>query len=154
MPYVASWSFPPAKGGVNIVNAGIDAFFRTNGLGQGRSLRFQACIEGVCNYCAGNIRERGGAEEIYLRLYWEDRSLRGLVYHYGPGGEWDHALDARHRGRVRRTSFDALGLFIAQELAADLVFRSQYDVVAGRTVREYEIFYDLDGEPGVEAGAA
>ncbi|MEF2229854.1 MAG: hypothetical protein V3571_02915 [Pseudodesulfovibrio sp.] len=154
MPFVASWSFPPAKGGVNIVNAGIDAFFLANGFGRGHCLRFQACIEGVCNYCAGNLRSQGEAEEVHVRLYWEDRSLRGLVYHFGPGGEWDHALDARQKGRIRRTSFDALGLFIAHELAADLVCRSQYDVVAGRTVREYEIVYELDGEPGVEAGPA
>jgi len=151
MALIASWSMPPARGSVNIVNAGIEAFFLANGFERRHCLRFQACVEGVCNYCMGNIRERGEGEDVHIRLYWEDRTLRVLVLHHGPGGEWDHVLDERHRGKVRRTSFEAMGLFIADELADSLIFRSQYDVVAGRTVREYEFGYALDR--GVEAAA-
>ncbi len=141
-----SWSVSPAKGNVNIINAGIAVFFRDNGFSREDGLRFQACVEGVFSYCVGNIRAQGKSDVIRVDLSWADRELRAEVKHAGPGGEWDAFLDKESPMPIRRTSFDSMGLFTAREMADELIFRSQYDLATGQGFKEYEILYKLDRE--------
>lgn len=143
---IVSWSVFPAKGNVNIINAGIAVFFCDNGFSREDGLRFQACVEGVFSYCVGNIRAQGKSDAIRVDLSWADRELRAVVQHAGPGGEWDTFLDKESPMPIRRTSFDSMGLFIAREMADALIYRSQYDLAAGRGLKEYEILYKLDRE--------
>lgn len=145
---IVSWTVTPTRGNVNVVNGGIEAFFRDNGFDRGDGLRLQACVEGVFSYCVKNIREHGQAEKVRVDLFWKKRELRVVVRHSGPGGEWDFSLRPECKDPIRRIDFDAMGLFIAREIADKLSFDSQYDIAAGRGYKEYEIVYGLDRERG------
>lgn len=144
-----SWIVPPARRSVGIINSGVEAFFSQNGFDREDGLRLQACIEGVFNYCVGNIRSKGQTLQVNVDLFWKERELRVVVRHTGPGGEWDAYLKREHQESIRRTSFDSMGLFIAREIADGLFFDSQYDLTTGTGYMEYEIVYDLDREKGV-----
>ena len=149
---IVSWTVAPVRGNVNVVNAGIEAFFHDNGFARADGLRLQACVEGVFNYCVKNIREQGQAEALRVDFFWDQREIRVVVRHSGPGGEWDTSLKPNCGDPIRRIDFDSLGLFIAREIADRLSFDSRYDMAAGRGYKEYEIVYDLDRERGSDHG--
>lgn len=149
---IVSWTVAPVRGHANIINAGIEAFFRDNGFGREDGLRLQACVEGVFSYCVRNIREHGQSDAVRVDLFWKQREIRVVVRHTGPGGEWDVSLKPDCTAPIRRIDFDAMGLFIAREIADELSFDSQYDLAAGRGYKEYEIVYRLDREPGGGGG--
>ncbi|MBI9079838.1 MAG: hypothetical protein JEY79_08870 [Pseudodesulfovibrio sp.] len=141
----ASWSMPPRRRAIVIVNAGLDAFCSINGFSPLDSKRIQVCVEGVFIYCVNNIHALSGREEIRVRLFWEDRKLKILIQHDGPKGEWDESLKVREFP-IRRTSFEAMGLFIAKEILSSLTYESLFDVVSGQVINTYELVYQLDYE--------
>lgn len=138
-----SWIATPVVGNINVINAGLAAFFKGNGFERRDSLRAQACVEGVFGYCVGNIKTNGFMEDITVDLSWVDHDIILTIRHNGPGGEWDGLLSGEKDQQIKRTSFEAMGLFIARELLHSLTYQGQYDLASGRPVRVYELVYRL-----------
>jgi len=106
------------------------------------SQRLQVCVEGVFSYCVNNIRLLDRHEEITVKLFWEEHDLKVFIQHCGPRGEWDESLRDQSCP-IRRTSFTAMGLFIARELLHSLNYESLFDVVQGRINNSYELVYRM-----------
>ncbi len=144
MNAVISWVVPPRKRNVGIVNAGVDSFCRANGFSHRDSLRLQVCVEGVFGYCVGNIRSQGKRSEITLSLYWIGKKIQMIMQHNGPGGEWDDLLKDDSDPKIRRTSFESMGLFIAKEILQSLSFEDHYDIATGDIMKSYELVFMME----------
>jgi len=140
---IISWTLPPRRKSIGIVNAGIENFCRSRGYADEDSLRLQVSVEGVYGYCVGNILAFGGKQRITITLLEGANELGVDIEHDGPGGEWDEALKDGSARDIRRTGFDAMGLFIADEFLHNLVFDSRYDVVKGSGHRVYSLLYRM-----------
>jgi len=132
------WNMPPRRKSIVMVNAGLDAFCCVNGFNTLDSKRLQVCVEGVFIYCVNNILALNSSEEITVKLFWKGQNLKILIQHTGPKGEWDESLKARDFP-IRRTSFEAMGLFIAKELLLSLTYESLFDIVSGQIINTYEL---------------
>lgn len=138
------WSLPPFKKNAVIVTAGINAFFEINGLPHRDSLRMQVCYEGVFAYCVANIWKAMGLETITTSLALEDDCVILTLRHLGPRGEWDDDLHKYAEKLIRRTSFENMGLYIANEMLADLTYETQFDMADGKRYRKYVLTYRFD----------
>jgi hypothetical protein len=138
---IVRWVVMPRRSGVSIINAGLDVWMAVEGFDPLDSRRLQVCVEGVFSYCVGAVRAGGGAEDIAVTLFRLDDRLRVLIQHSGPPGEWDDCLKLDGCPPIKRTSFDAMGLFIARELLQSLSCDSRYDVAAGTSIKTYELVY-------------
>lgn len=145
MQAIVRWVVMPRRVEVAIINAGIEAWMAVEGFDPLDSRRLQVCVEGVFSYCVGAIRAGGGAEDIAVTLFRLDDRLRVLIEHSGPPGEWDDCLKLDGCPPIKRTSFEAMGLFIARELLHSLSCESRYDVAVGASLRTYELIY-LSGQ--------
>lgn len=143
MRKIITWLVPPRKGDVVMVNNGIDAYCRANAISHRDSLRIQVCVEGVFAYLVQNIRNVKSWNEIHIDLFREDATVKVVMEHCGPGGEWDPALKADSSIKIRRTSFDSMGLFIAYDVLDSLTYDSWFDLGAGNCIRSYELRYAL-----------
>ncbi|MUM78649.1 hypothetical protein GKC30_13495 [Pseudodesulfovibrio sp. F-1] len=141
MQAVVRWMVMPRRRDVGIVNAGLGVWMGVEGYGPLDSRRLQVCVEGVFSYCAGSILSCGCGGEIVVSLFRADDDLRVLMQHGGPAGEWDECLKLDGKPPIRRTSFDAMGLFIAREMLHSLTCDSRYDVATGSPLRTYEMVY-------------
>jgi hypothetical protein len=117
---IVRWVVMPRRSEVAIINAGLDVWMAVEGFDPLDSRRLQVCVEGVFSYCVGTIRAGGGTEDIAVTLFRLDDRLRVLIQHSGPSGEWDDCLKLDTSPAIKRTSFDAMGLFIAKELLCSL----------------------------------
>ncbi|WP_243547335.1 ATP-binding protein [Pseudodesulfovibrio tunisiensis] len=142
----AVWIMPPNRASVRMVNAGLDAFCILNGFDENHSRRIQVCLEGVFMYCARNIMTQADPHDIEVRLYWRTNRLEMFVEHHGPRGEWDDCLRRNSHVPLRRTSFEAMGLFIAREILDELTFEARYDIAAGGEVLTYGLVHSLGDE--------
>lgn len=145
MKPIINWSVAPRKKNIAMINEGIDAFCRLYAIGSDDSLRLQGCVEGVFSYLVGNIRALASNDTIHTSLFWDTPDVTVRMVHSGPGGEWDECLRAGHKGEIRRTSFDSMGLFIARDLLHELHFESRYDLGQGQATRTYELIYRTEG---------
>ncbi|MFH1914440.1 MAG: hypothetical protein ABIK45_09235 [Pseudomonadota bacterium] len=141
MQSVIRWVVMPRRRDIGIVNAGLAVWMAVEGYGPLDSRRLQLCVEGVFSYCVGSIRSCGGGGEIAVSLSRPSDDLRLLIQHCGPAGEWDECLKLDGCPPIRRTSFDAMGLFIAREVLHSLTCDSRYDVATGNPLRTYELVY-------------
>lgn len=141
MNSVVRWIVPPKKRCIGIINAGIDAFGLSNGFSKRDISRLQVSIEGVFGYCVSNINAGMETEEIAVCLFHGADKVKVVVQHSGAGGEWDVHLKDGHAHTIRRTSFDAMGLFIAVEMLDSLTHDSQLDLATGRTLKTYKLVY-------------
>lgn len=149
MQAIVRWMVRPRRRDIGIINAGIGVWMEAEGFDALDSRRLQVCVEGVFSYCAGTILAGGGSEEVAVTLFRPDEGLRVLVQHCGPSGEWDDCLKLDSCPRIKRTSFDAMGLFIARELLHSLSCDSRYDMALGCPLRTYELVYrPVAGNPG------
>ena len=154
MKPMATWVVPPRREAISIINAGLEAFFRTNGFTNLDSQRLQVCVEGVFIYCANNIRAFDSSKNIHVNLLWEEHDVKIIIQHAGPKGEWDDSLK-NSSFPIRRTSFEAMGLFIAKEILNNLSYESLLDVVTGQVSNNYELVYRMewpDGQSENDAG--
>lgn len=138
---VVRWAVLPRRRDIGIVNAGLGAWMAVEGYDSLDSRRLQVCVEGVFSYCVGSIRSCGCGGEIAVSLFRASDDLRVLIQHCGPAGEWDECLQLDASPPIRRTSFDAMGLFIAREMLHSLTCDSRYDVTTGSPLRTYELVY-------------
>lgn len=143
---MATWVMPPRKRTVSIINAGLEAFCRINGFDNLDSQRLQVCVEGVFIYCVNNIREFNSSADLSVKLFWEEQNLKVVIQHDGPKGEWDDSL-GNENFIIRRTSFAALGLFIAKELLHELNYENLFNIVTSQTTNRYELVYRLGDKP-------
>lgn len=143
MKPMATWVMPPRREAISIINAGLEAFFRTNGFDALDSQRLQVCVEGVFIYCVNNIRALDSSKNIDVKLFWEEHDVKILIQHTGPKGEWDENLK-NASFPIRRTSFEAMGLFIAKEMLHSLNYESLLDVVTGLVNNSYELVYRME----------
>lgn len=141
MQAIVRWVVVPRRSDVAIINAGLDVWMAVEGFDPLDSRRLQVCVEGVFSYCVGAIRAGGGAEDIAVTLFRLDDRLRVLMQHSGPPGEWDDCLKLDGCPPIKRTSFDAMGLFIARELLHTLSCDSRYDMAVGCPLKTYELVY-------------
>lgn len=149
---LATWTMPPRRDSMAVINAGIEALCRINGFDHMDSGRLQLCLEGVFAYCVNTLAGGGVNEPILVRLQWQRRDVVIVVEHAGPRGQWDEQLRTPAEP-VRRLGFDALGLFIAQEILHTLTYESPFDIGAGRTVNRYQLVYRLgSAQKGATAG--
>ncbi len=144
MHNIIRWIVPPLKRNIGIINAGIGAFCDANGFLQTDMLKLQLCTEGVFSYCVENIRTKKQSEEIAVCFLKDAEKFKILIQHAGPGGEWDSCLRPQEKKPVRRTSFSAMGLFIAIEMTDSLTFDSQLELTSGRTLKTYEMIFCPD----------
>lgn len=145
MQAIVRWVVMPRRADVAIINAGLEVWMAVERFAPLDSRRLQVCVEGVFSYCVGAIRAGGGAEDIAVTLFRIDERLRVLMQHSGPPGEWDDCLKLDGCPPIKRTSFDAMGLFIARELLHSLSCDTRYDMAAGASLRTYELVY-LSGQ--------
>jgi hypothetical protein len=138
------WIVPSRKQDIGVINAGLDVWLASEGISSLDSRRIQVCVEGVFSYCVGTIRSAGRREDITVSLYRAEGGLRVVLQHCGPEGEWDACLKAHACVEIKRTSFDAMGLFIARQMLDSLVCESMYDVAAGVPVKTFDLRYSLD----------
>jgi len=138
---VVRWVVMPRRRDIGIVNAGLGVWMDVEGYVPLDSRRLQVCVEGVFSYCVGSILSCGCGGEIAVSLFRAGGDLRVLMQHCGPAGEWDECLKLDGRPPIRRTSFDAMGLFIAREMLHSLTCDSRYDVATGSPLRTYEMVY-------------
>jgi len=143
MRKLVTWIVPPRKRNIAVINSGIEALARVHGIPERDSLRFQVSFEGVFSYLAHNILTAKKNNEVVVELYWESPDVRLVMQHDGPGGEWDDSLRAEAKGDIRRTSFDAMGLFIARDILHRLTFDNWYDLVTGRNMNKYVLDYTV-----------
>lgn len=141
MQNIIRWIVPPRKRAIGMINAGIGVFCESHGFSRDEISRLQVSVEGVFGYCVGNILAAKGAEEIAVWMLRDKERIKIVFQHYGAGGEWDHVLRPDAADHVRRTSFEAMGLFIAEEMADSLVHDSQLDLASGHTMKTYELQY-------------
>lgn len=143
MRKIITWLVPPRKADVAIVNGGVDAYCLSAEISERDSLRLQVCIEGVFSYVARNIREAKVWKEIRIEMHQGDGEVKISMEHCGPGGEWDQALREKSHAKIRRTSFEAMGLFIARDILHELTYDSWFDVGTGNSLKKYELMYRL-----------
>lgn len=139
MNAVVRWIVPPRRKAIGIINAGIEVHGRNNGYSGNDIQRLQLGVEGVYAYCVRNIQTAGEAEEIGVSLSQGKGKVKVVIQHSGSGGEWDSHLKKDSDHRIRRTSFEALGLFIALEFVDSLIHDSQLDLTTGRNLKTYEM---------------
>lgn len=143
MKCVAEWTVPPQVRNIAIITAGIDAFCRMNGFSERDSRQLQVAVEGVFAYCARSIRERLSTACIRTQLYWRESSIVTVIEYHGEGGELDEMLKPDAGQPVRRTSFEAMGVFIAREILDSLVCKRRFDLAGGNRLNTYTLEYSL-----------
>jgi hypothetical protein len=148
MQAIVKWILAPRRCDIGIINAGVSVWLAAEGYGSLDSSRLQVCVEGVFSYCVGTIRGAGGNEDIAVSLFRLDDGVRVLVQHSGPAGDWDDSLMVDANPEIKRTTFDAMGLFIARELLHSLTCESRYDMVLGCPLKTYDLVYRPLETPG------
>ncbi|QJB56917.1 hypothetical protein [Pseudodesulfovibrio sp. zrk46] len=143
MRKIITWQVPPRKLDVAIVNSGVNAYCQSADISEQDSLRLQVCIEGVFSYLATNIRSVEVWKEIRIEMYRGDGEVKVIMEHCGPAGEWDRALCANPELKIRRTSFEAMGLFIAYDMLEELTCDSWFDMGTGNNLRQYTLIYRI-----------
>lgn len=137
--FVAGWTLPPRPRLIALINSGLEAYARMEGLSIERSRRLQVAVEGVFAYCARALRAHDSAGKICVELYRSRDLLRVCILHCGPGGEFDTMLAHGKIEEIRRTSFEALGLVLAGDMADSLTFESRFDLTLGETLRSFRV---------------
>jgi len=138
---IIRWGVPPKKSNIGMVNAGIEVFCHSIEYARRDILRLQACIEGVFCYCVGNIRSQRQRNELSVGLFSDAHKVEVVIQHCGPGGEWDFKLRSDSNKPLKRTGFDAMGLYIANEMLFSLEYESRFDIVTGNNNRIYTLLY-------------
>ncbi|WP_157054873.1 hypothetical protein [Salidesulfovibrio brasiliensis] len=154
MKCVAEWIVPSRVRNVALITAGLEAFCGMNGFSERDSRQLQVAVEGVFAYCARTLSGNGEYTCIRCKLFWEDRRITVELEYSGKGGELDEMLRPDKNRPVRRTSFEAMGVFIARELLESLVCISRYDLALGGRLNTYTLTYSLGADEGASVAGA
>lgn len=143
MSCIAEWTLPPRVRNVAVITAGVDAICHMNGFSRHDSGRLQVALEGIFAYCVRSINSKCASSPIRVRLYWKDLKVSAEIEYYGPGGDLDDMLKRDSKMPLRRTSFEAMGLFIARDLVETLSYSGRFDLTAGGKLNSYVMEYTL-----------
>ncbi len=140
----AEWRVFPENRLIPVVTGGLEAFCRALDLGAEHSLRLQLALEGVLGYCMHLAREPMAQREVTARVFLADRMVRMEVEHDGPRGLLDHFFESGGRDRFKRTSFEALGMYLASEIMDEMTFHRVPRISSSTALSRYCLGYDLD----------
>lgn len=148
---IAEWILPPNVRLVRLINSGVRSYCELVGLDDWGSSRIELAVEGVFAYCARTLKAQCRmGEPIRIRLFHESGVLRIEVSHEGQGGEYDACLDPHPAFELRRTSFEAMGLYIAREVMDGLVHDYRWDIAAQANVNRYVLTWKFGLPEGSE----
>jgi hypothetical protein len=148
---IAEWILAPNLRLVRVLNSGIRSYCELVGLQDWACARIELAVEGVFAYCARTLKAQcRPGEPIHVRLYHESGILRIEISHEGQGGEYDACLDPTPSFELRRTSFEAMGLYIAREMLDGLTHDYRWDITAQANLNRYILTWKFGLPEGAE----
>ncbi|MDD4953129.1 MAG: hypothetical protein PHV85_11315 [Desulfovibrionaceae bacterium] len=139
MAQSVEWRLEPDARLARVLTAGIQALMDLNGARQADCDRLQLAVEGVFAYLCQILREARVRESVCAGMEIFGNEARVWLEHMGPKGDLDHFFEPDSTDKIKRTSFEALGLFLAREMSDSLVCERRYDYHKGKKVSRFTI---------------
>ncbi|MBN2140223.1 MAG: hypothetical protein JW718_04390 [Desulfovibrionaceae bacterium] len=139
MAQSVEWRLEPEVRLARVLTAGVQAVMELNGAERADCDRLQLAVEGVFIYICQVLREARVSDAVCAGMEMFGNQARVWLEHMGPKGDLDHFFEPDSMDRIKRTSFEALGLFLSREMSDSLVCERRYDYHKGKKVSRFTI---------------
>ncbi len=78
-------------------------------------------VEEIFSYCVKILSKRKSGSRIRILFCRDSKALHIIIEHEGPIGELERTLTSGFKKAIKRTSFEAMGLYLARE-SVDLLY--------------------------------
>lgn len=106
-----------------LVRPCLEAVFKKAGLDEKKAAMLVVAVEEVFMYCAKLLTAAKNKSWVDIRVGMDDRNLHVAIAHDGPCGSLEKNFIKGSSQKIKRTSFEALGLYIAREIVNELEYR-------------------------------
>ena len=106
---------PADLSAVSLINPMVAVVCNSCRMSEESRMKVGVAVEEVFTYCAGLIGKREEALRVTLFFYRDQDSLHVILEHAGPRGELEDHLLPGACSAIKRSSFEAMGLYIARE---------------------------------------
>lgn len=106
-----------------LLRPSLEAVFKKSGLEEKKAEMLVVAVEEVFMYCAKLLTAAKNNSWIDICVGMDAITLQVAIAHDGPCGSLEKYLIKGSNKKIKRTSFDALGLYIAKEIVNELEYR-------------------------------
>lgn len=105
-----------------LLRPSLEAVFKKSGLEDKKAGMLVVAVEEVFMYCTRLLIADKSKTWIDISVGMDTTTLQVSIAHYGPRGSLERYLIKGSTKKIKRTSFDALGLYIAKEIVDELEY--------------------------------
>jgi anti-sigma regulatory factor (Ser/Thr protein kinase) len=106
-----------------LVRPSLEAVFKKSGLDENKTSMLVVAVEEVFSYCAKLLIAAKNKSWVDISVGMDDINLQVAIAHDGPCGSLEKYFIKGSNQKIKRTSFEALGLYIAKEIVNELEYR-------------------------------
>ncbi len=99
-----------------------EVLFGRFGFAREQAVNIVVAVEEVFAYCVNLIRSVKSKSRIDISINHDGSHLKIIIEHDGPRGPLEKHLTEDSQKKIERTSFEALGLYIAREVIDELTY--------------------------------
>ncbi|MBA3010885.1 MAG: ATP-binding protein [Proteobacteria bacterium] len=107
----------------SLVRPSLEAVFKKSGLAEDKAEMLVVAVEEVFIYCTKLIAATKNKLWVEISVGMDDINLQVAIAHDGPCGALEKYFIKGSNQKIKRTSFEALGLYIAKEIVNELEYR-------------------------------
>ena len=106
-----------------LVRPSLEAVFKKAGFDENKAGMLVVAVEEVFSYCAQLLTAAKNKSWVDICVGMDDTTLQVAIAHDGPCGSLEKYFIKGSNQKIKRTSFEALGLYIAKEIVNELEYR-------------------------------
>lgn len=106
-----------------LVSPSLEAVFKKSGLDENKAAMLVVAVEEVFVYCAKLLIADKNNAWVDISVGMDAMTLQVTIAHDGPCGSLEKYFIKGSNQKIKRTSFEALGLYIAREIVNELEYR-------------------------------
>lgn len=106
-----------------LMRPSLEAVFKKAGLDENKASMLFLAVEEVFSYCAKLLTAAKNKSWVDISVGMDDTTLHIAIAHDGPCGSLEKYFIKGSNQKIKRTSFEALGLYIAREIVNELEYR-------------------------------